>query len=59
MTVQNERMDEIKLKEIIGDFIKNNLSIELNKDRGSYGMSDTVTVKLYLNGEEISRTYLD
>lgn len=59
MTDQNERMDEIKLKEIIGDFIKNNLSIELNKVRGSYGMSDTVTVKLYLNGEEISCAYLD
>lgn len=52
-------MDEIKLKEIIRDFIKNNLSIEVNKDRGSYGMYDTVTVKLYLNEEEISCTYLD
>lgn len=52
-------MSEEQIKELIKDYISKNLSIETETIRGSYGMSDTVKIKIYLEGEEVSYTYLD
>jgi len=53
-------VDEIQLKELIKDYIKNNLTISVTTNRGHfpYGMGDTTKVEVLLEGEVISYDYL-
>lgn len=49
--------DEIKA--YIKQYLAEHLSVESHTERGSYGSGDHVKVQLYLEGEEISSTYVD
>lgn len=48
-------MDE-KMKEALAEYLRDNLTIELDTDRGYYGEVDIVAI-LKLDGKEISRSY--
>ncbi len=46
-------------KEEIKQFIKDNLSIQIEVDKGCYGSRNDLTVKLILDEECISEAYID
>lgn len=46
-----------KLQEQIKEYIKNNLSIEIQHKRGFYSDADYYEIKLVLDGEVISESY--
>ena len=46
-------------KQDIIDFLKENLSLEIDRDSASCGRSGSLDIKLMLEGEEISSVLID
>jgi len=44
-----------KIIKIVKEYIAENLRVEINNERGSYGMSSSLSVSVFLEKEEISK----
>lgn len=52
-------MKDIEYEEKMNEYLKNNLRIDVSREGGHFGSQKYISIKLKLNDEIISESYID